>query len=161
MEVYCDGSRIGLQSGKPVIGWAGVCNQGVIVSKSREGGSNVNAEMFAIRDTLQSLIAYRYRMLESCVENGDRIIKIVTDSKVSIQILNGMSVDPKSYDLNESENYRAAYEALGYVEKIKSKFGMDVQLEHIHGHQGHLGNVFADYVAVQASNSLAEKLGYR
>lgn len=161
MEVYCDGSRIGLQRGSPVIGWAGVCNQGVIVSKSREGGSNVNAEMFAIRDTLQSLIAYRYRMLQTCVEEGDTVLKIVTDSKVSLQILNGMMKDPGAFDLNDSENYRAAHEAIGYMDKIKSKFGMDVQFEHVRGHQGHLGNSFADYVAVQASNSLAVSLGYK
>ncbi|WP_368246586.1 MULTISPECIES: hypothetical protein [Clostridium] len=48
MKFYTDGSRIGLHEDRTIIGWAAVCDLGVICSDAKVGGSNVNAEMFVI-----------------------------------------------------------------------------------------------------------------
>ena len=58
MKFYTDGSRIGLHTGNPIIGWGAVCQYGVLCNGSQFGGSNINAEIFAIRDLL--LYLYRY-----------------------------------------------------------------------------------------------------
>ncbi len=55
MKFYTDGSRIGLQKNNPIIGWVAVCDCGVICTGSQIGSSNINAEIFAIRDLLEYL----------------------------------------------------------------------------------------------------------
>lgn len=38
MKFYTDGSRVGLSNGTPVIGWAAVCDKGVVHSDADCGG---------------------------------------------------------------------------------------------------------------------------
>lgn len=149
MKIYADGSCIGLQKGDPYIGWGSVCNLGVIACGSQKGGTNVNAEMFAIESCLKTLYAYKYRLLKD--ENE---IEIITDSKVSLQILEGMKKNPDLYDLNESVNYLSAHKILKFIKDIKEKFNVDVKFTHIRGHRDSLGNNFADYVATTESMKL-------
>ena len=158
MRFYTDGSRVGKLNDGPgfVIGWAGVCDTGVIAAGSRVGGSNINAEIFAIRDTLRNLLAYRRKMLENAKKEEDNKIEIVTDSKTSIQIITGMTNAPNEYNLDESENYKTADEIIKLIIKLKD-LGFDVSFEHIRGHRDNIGNVFADYVATTESNKLLEK----
>lgn len=109
MKFYTDGSRIGLHTGNPIIGWGAVCQYGVLCTGSQFGGSNINAEIFAIRDLL--LFLYRYvnnnRIKNNMFKNLD-IIDIETDSLTSIQIINGYMKDSSAYDLEKSVNYVAA-----------------------------------------------------
>ena len=137
-----------------VIGWAAVCDTGVLIAKSKAGGSNINAEIFAIRDLLTNIINYRKSMLKNA---GDCVLEIITDSKTSLQIIAGMQKDPGSYDLSLSENYVAAANIVSSINTLKN-FGFDVTFTHIHGHRDEIGNVFADYVATTESNKLLEKL---
>ena len=52
MKFYTDGSRINGKEGF-IIGWSAVCELRVLSSSSQIGGSNINAEIFAIRDLLK------------------------------------------------------------------------------------------------------------
>ena len=106
MKFYTDGSRIGLHTGNPIIGWGAVCQYGVLCTGSQFGGSNINAEIFAIRDLL--LYLYRYvnnnrikNSKNNMFKNLD-IIDIETDSLTSIQIINGYMKDSSAYDLEKS-----------------------------------------------------------
>lgn len=74
MKFYTDGSRIG-HVGNFVIGWGAVCEHGVLVVGSRVGGSNINAEIFAIRDLLKYLSNKNVKILD-----GEKEAEIVTDS---------------------------------------------------------------------------------
>lgn len=112
MKFYTDGSRIGLHTGNPIIGWGAVCQYGVLCTGSQFGGSNTNAEIFAIRDLL--LYLYRYvnnnrikNSKNNMFKNLD-IIDIETDSLTSIQIINGYMRDSNAYVLEKSVNYVAA-----------------------------------------------------
>mgnify|MGYP000329328132 FL=1 len=112
MKFYTDGSRIGLHTGNPIIGWGAVCQYGVLCTGSQFGGSNINAEIFAIRDL--QLYLYRYvnnnrikNSKNNMFKNLD-IIDIETDSLTSIQIINGYMKDSSAYDLEKSVNYVAA-----------------------------------------------------
>ena len=58
MKFYTDGSRIGLHKGDPLLGWGAVCVSGVVASGSQIGGSNINAEMLAIKGLLEKLYKY-------------------------------------------------------------------------------------------------------
>lgn len=149
MDFYTDGSRIGLNSGNPCIGWSAICNYKVIVAKHRVGGSNINAEIFAIRDLLKSLTSYNKTLIldEEC-------INIYTDSKTSLQIID-IAKDNKSMD---NENYDAAYSILEYIEKIEN-MGKSLSFHHIRGHQGILGNTFADYVATSEAEKAKLEIG--
>ena len=171
MKIYCDGSRVGLNGeGKiegAVIGWSGVAENGALIAKgARQGGSNVNAEMLAIRDTLTNFIAYRRAWVNQMLQEEDVELVVVTDSKTSIQITEGYLKAPQTYDLNESENYRIADQISKKVKQL-SDLGLTVKFKHMRGHgRGEvpaepldlLGNAFADYVADQASNELYVKV---
>ena len=155
MEFWTDGSRVGSVNNF-FIGWSAVCETGVLVAKSKVGGSNINAEIFAIRDLLLNLKAYRRKMVEEIV-NGDKTVLITTDSKTSIQIIKGFQRAPHEYNVNESENYLAAQSIVGSMKLFEVEFGVNVKFNHIRGHENNLGNVFADYVATQQSNALMER----
>lgn len=62
MKFYTDGSRINGKEGF-IIGWSAVCESGVLSSDSQIGGSNINAEIFAIRDLLKYLINKRVKII--------------------------------------------------------------------------------------------------
>lgn len=152
MKFYTDGSCIGLSKGNPIIGWGAVCNQGVVCKGSKVGGTNVNAEMFAIENCLHTLFAYKRKL----IENED-VVEILTDSKVSLQIINGMMTHPNDYDLSESINYVSANKIIKLINNLKTKMNKSVEFTHIYGHKESLGNNFADYVATQESMILQEK----
>lgn len=155
VKFWTDGSRVTSTGNDNAIGWAAVCNYGVIVAKGRRGGSNVNAEMFAIRDLLQNLHSYRRKMLNDILseEGKDACIEVITDSKTSLQIIEGFRKYPEEFDVNESENYAAA-SSIVKLEKSLEKLGLSVRYVHIHGHQDNLGNSFADYVADMESQRM-------
>ena len=155
MKFWTDGSRVG-KVGNFVIGWAAVCNSKVLVAKSRVGGSNINAEIFAIRDLLKNLKSYNRRLVEQIKEENDNI-EIITDSKTSIQIIEGYMNYPNEYNVNESENYLAAKEICELIDYFNS-IGIQVNFKHIRGHQNNLGNTFADYVATTQSKILLNNL---
>lgn len=155
MDFWTDGSRIG-KPGNYIIGWSAVNNSKVLVSKSRLGGSNINAEIFAIRDLLISLKQYNWRIIDKIQKENDKI-NIITDSKTSIQIINGYKNYPEEYDVNESENYLAAKEIVKMIEHFNN-IGIMVELQHIRGHSDNIGNTFADYVATQESQRLMEEV---
>ena len=157
MKFWTDGSRVGGPNQDNVIGWSAVCESCVVVAKAKKGGSNINAEIFAIRDLLLNLSAYRRKMVSQIAE-GDKRIDIVTDSKTSIQIIHGYQRAPHEFDVNESENYRAAQAIVESIDSFMENFGIEVAFEHIRGHQGNLGNVFADYVATSESGRLLESI---
>lgn len=48
MKFYTHGSRIVLHEDRTVIGWAAVCDLGVICADSQVWESNINTEMFVI-----------------------------------------------------------------------------------------------------------------
>lgn len=148
MKFYTDGSRIKLKNGESVIGWGAVCDAGVVCFGSSEGGSNVNAEIFAIRDLLRYLLRYKRKLIE--FENS---IDIETDSLTSIQIINGFLKNPDGYDVNESLNYAAAESIANSIRRFE-EIGKSVNLIHVKGHKRNLGNNFADYVATQQSSEL-------
>jgi len=153
MKFYCDGSRVGMNDPcGPAIGWAAVCDQGVLAQGARIGGSNINAEMLAVRDLLRVVTLCRKRFVQRLQEAGEAVV-VVTDSLTTLQILNGMRKEPGSFDLNTSENYRIAAEVLEAERKLKG-LGIPVQYEHIRGHQESMGNNFADFVANGAAVSL-------
>jgi hypothetical protein len=64
MKFYTDGSRINGKEGF-IIGWSAVCELGVLASSSQIGGSNINAEIFAIRDLLKYLTNKRVKILDN------------------------------------------------------------------------------------------------
>ncbi len=74
MDFYTDGSRIG-HVGNFVIGWGAICEYGVLATGSQVGGSNINAEIFAIRDLLKYLRNKNVKILD-----GEKEAEIVTDS---------------------------------------------------------------------------------
>lgn len=156
MKFWTDGSRIDGTDDDKIIGWSAVCNTGVLVSKSRKGGSNINAEIFAIRDLLLNLYSYRRKMISE-IRECDGKIEVVTDSKTSIQIIQGYQRFPYEYDVNESENYMAAHDIVNSINNLKN-FGVAVEFVHVNGHEDNLGNVFADYVATSESRRLLESL---
>lgn len=155
MRFYTDGSRIG-KVGNFVIGWSAVCELGELVKGSQIGGSNINAEIFAIRDLLKYLTNKRVRLLDKETE-----VEIVTDSLTSIQIISGYLKDPSSYNLLESVNYVAADAISKYIKEIEDR-GIRVNFKHVRGHgkdpsmdkEDIWGNLFADYVATQESEKL-------
>lgn len=163
MKFYCDGSRIGLNENRPTIGWAAVYMHGPIASGAQVGGSNINAEMYAIRDGLKNLRSYRRALLKQIVESGD-VVEVVTDSLTSLQIIQGYLKGPESYDLDESLNYRLADEIARYVHELDS-LGVTVQWKHVRGHgrdesmttEDVIGNAFADHVATQEAQRLFDK----
>ena len=156
MKFYCDGSRVQCD-GDYAIGWAAVCGAGRVVSDGRFGGSNINAEMLAIKSLLENLCKYRGVWVRNWAESGESV-EVVTDSLTSLQIINGYLKAPQEYDLFESENYRIADEIAQYLKKLRER-GVLVQWKHIRGHgrdetmtaDDVLGNAFADYVATQES----------
>lgn len=83
MIFYTDGSRIGLNKpdSQVYIGWGAVCDSGVVCTGSQIGGSNINAEIFAIRDLLNKLITFKRKLVEN-----EEVISIQTDSLTFIQI---------------------------------------------------------------------------
>ena len=115
MKFYTDGSRIGLHKGNPLLGWGAVCDSGVVASGSQIGGSNINAEMLAIKGLLEKLYKYKRKL----IENHDTI-EIVTDSLTSIQIISGYLKTPESYNIRESFNYELAYEISKYIQNLKT-----------------------------------------
>lgn len=143
MDFYTDGSKI--TKPYPAIGWGAVCDSGVVVANGCLGGTNINAEIFAIRDLLNSLLKYKHRLVED-----DATISIITDSLTSIQIINGCLVAPNEYNESESVNYKAAHKICDAINAFKQK-GKEVKFIHIRGHRDNLGNNFADYVATQQS----------
>lgn len=151
MKFYTDGSRIGLQKGDVYLGWGAVCDAGVVCTGSQIGGSNINAEIFAIRDLLEKLTKWKRKLVEN-----ETIIEIETDSLTSIQIITGCLKNPNDYDVNESVNYESAHYIVNNIGKLK-EIGKDVKFIHVRGHQKNLGNNFADYVATQESMLLQMK----
>lgn len=151
MKFYTDGSRIGLHKNEPFIGWAAVCDSGVVCVGSQIGGSNINAEIFAIRDLLDNLTKRKKKLIES-----ETLIQIETDSLTSIQIISGCLKNPDAYDVNESANYKSAHSIVKNI-KILEEMGKKVEFIHVRGHQKNLGNNFADYVATQQSSMLQMK----
>lgn len=167
MIFYCDGSRLKLNETTNIIGWGSCCDGGLIFTSARVEGTNINAEMLAIRDLLKNLLQYRRRMLENDIE-----IMIVTDSLTSIQIISGFLSYPEEYDLTESENYVIANEISNSI----SAFGLidkKVTFTHIRGHgketknfEGSeeelkkytLGNAFADFIATSSAENLRMRL---
>lgn len=148
MKFYTDGSMIGLQKGSPVIGWAAVCNFGLVTCGNRKGGTNTNSEMLAIKDCLLSLKNEKSYLIEK-----ENIIEIVTDSRVSIQIIDSFLKNPDIFDINTNENYMIASHIIYYIKYFKEK-GKKVVFTKVQGHNNNLGNHFADYVA----NTMSEKL---
>lgn len=155
MKFYTDGSRIGLHKDNPIIGWGAVSDIGVICTGAQVGGSNINAEIFAIRDLLDRLLKYKRRLIEN-----ESIIEIETDSLTSIQIISGCLKYPESYDPNESENYKAAHLIVKNINKLKEQ-NKKVEFIHVRGHEKNLGNNFADYVATQESLMLQKTLNLK
>ena len=135
-----------------MIGWAAVCKFGVVVARSQDGGTNVNAEMFAIRDLLNNLYSYRRKWLEN-----DPVVEVVTDSKTAIQIITGYMSYPDEYNVKASKNYEAAATIVSTIFAMK-KMGVDVKFTHVRGHQENIGNNFADYAAQNESNRLYAEL---
>lgn len=115
MKFYTDGSRIG-KVDCFFIGWAAVCERGVLATGFQQGGSNINAEIFAIRDLLKYLTNKNVRILAN--ENE---VEIVTDSKTSIQIITGYLKDSSSFDLSESDNYVAADAISKYIKELEKR----------------------------------------
>ena len=156
MKFYTDGSRIGFHSGNSIIGWGAVCEHGVLCTGSQFGGSNINAEIFAIRDLLIYLNRYlnnkRIKNVNNDFKNMD-VIDIETDSLTSIQIINGYMKDPEAYDLTKSANYITADSIVKTIKKLES-IGKEVKFTHVKGHDKNIGNNFADYVATQESMKL-------
>lgn len=165
MKIYCDGSRVGLNKGEPVIGWAAVCKWGVVAFGSQRGGSNINAEMTAIRDCLRNVFTYRVSWCKQWSTSGEKL-EVVTDSLTSVQIITGFLRDPWSYDLQESLNYRLAQEICQWIGKLRDSRGVSVTFKHVRGHgrdesmtdEDVLGNAFADYVATQEAQNLQSTL---
>lgn len=152
MNFYTDGSRINMSSKSGhFIGWAAVCDYGLVCSAAQVGGSNINAEIFAIRDLLVKITSYKKKLVENETE-----IKIITDSLTSIQIINGYLRDASDYDLSESVNYEAADEIVRRIKALEN-LGKNVEFVHIKGHADNLGNSFADYAATQESMLLKIK----
>lgn len=48
MKFYTDGPRIGLHEDRTVIGWAAVCDLGIICADSQVWEWNINTEIFVI-----------------------------------------------------------------------------------------------------------------
>lgn len=166
MKFYTDGSRVG-KVDNFFIGWSAVCKNGVIINDSRKGGSNINAEIFAIRDLLSYIsnkLNNKRIKIENIIDDGSNNITIVTDSKTSIQIIQGFLKDSNSYNVNESENYLAASKIKEYIETLKN-FGISVDFKHIRGHGKDpsmdevdiLGNSFADHIATKMSEELKSR----
>lgn len=153
MKFYTDGSRIGLHKGEPILGWASVCDLGVVSTGSQVGGSNINAEMFAIKSLLEKLYKYKRKLIEF-----SGTIEIVTDSLTSIQIITGYQKNPNAYKLEESINYQTAKEIVNYINLLKVKLNKNTVFTHVNGHEKNIGNNFADYVATQESEKLSLKL---
>ena len=152
MKFYTDGSRIG-KVNDFYIGWSAVCEKGVILEKSQKGGSNINAEIFAIRDLLLYLSNKNVKIL-----GDEKKIDIITDSKTSIQIINGFLRAPYEFDLTESQNYLSADTISKCIDELKKR-GIEVNFIHVRGHgkdpfmskEDIWGNLMADYVAATAS----------
>lgn len=153
MIIYTDGSALKNGSADSCIGWAAVCNRGVICSGARHGGTNVNAEMKAIEHCLSTLKSYKRKLLE-----GEDEIEIITDSKISIQIIQGMMRNPDDYDLKASLNYESAFNIIKTIEFFETEMNKTVKFTHIRGHRDSLGNNFADYVATACGNRLYETI---
>ena len=159
MKFYTDGSRINGKEGF-IIGWSAVCESGVLSSGSQIGGSNINAEIFAIRDLLKYLTNKRVKILDNETE-----VEIVTDSLTSIQIINGYLKDPLSFNLSESINYVTADKISDYIKELNER-NIEVKFKHVRGHgkdssmekEDVWGNLFADYVATYESQKLRDSL---
>ena len=159
MKIYCDGSRVG-KSDEYFIGWAAVCNMGVVSFGSKVGGSNINAEMFAIHDCLKNITTYRSVWMKQWAESGE-VLEIVTDSLTSLQIINGFLKAPQEYDLDESLNYQIAERIVKMLDKLQQN-GIEWELKHVRGHgrdpnmsqEDQIGNAFADHVATTQAENL-------
>lgn len=159
MDFYTDGSRIKNKNGDFVIGWGAVCKYGTLAYGNQDHGSNINAEMFAIRDLLKYLTNPNVRLLDN-----ESTIQIITDSKTSIQIIQGYLRAPEAYDITESDNYAAAKIICERIKKLNDR-GLEVNFKLIRGHGKDetmsdidiLGNAFADHVATQQSEIAASK----
>lgn len=150
MEFYCDGSRISYKNDS-IIGW-GCCNEyGFFSGGSLLGGTNVNAEMFAIESCLKKLATYNFTYML-----GVKDVVIVTDSKTSIQIIHGYVKNQEEFDL-KMLNYKLADSIVRLIKKLVER-GMTVVFKHVDGHEKNIGNNFADYIATEKSRQLKEKL---
>ena len=188
MRFYTDGSRI--KAGKfvsmddyyagigVILGWgAGYLDYNQvwhkIVQSNRLGGSNINAEMFAIRDLLQRLANNPEKLskiMEVNADRKDRTIQIVTDSKTSIQIIEICLklTDEEYYEGKEFQDLKMNEQtALNIKEAIKrlEMIGYSVTFKHVRGHGKDPnmdpidieGNQCADDTATEAADILLQE----
>lgn len=148
MRFWTDGSCVGLNANTPCIGWSAICANGIVVSGSQQGGTNVNAELLAIRDLLKYFIKPNVKIVDEETE-----IEIWTDSKTAIQVIEMCKNFEKikhptlNHELGETINE--------CIETILERKGIPVKICHMRGHGKDpslseeliIGNSFADYVA--------------
>lgn len=173
MKYYTDGSRIKAPGATKeeyqeatgvIIGWAAVSNGYPIVANYHFGGSNINAEMFAIRDLVEILA-------EGVSLPEDRVIEIVTDSKTSIQITNVvMKLSYEEYTEGKEEhelkmNEQSALRIRRAINKLQHN-GFEVKFKHVRGHgkdpsmlqEDIEGNALADKIATNKSEYLYNEI---
>lgn len=166
MDYYTDGSRIKAPEATDdeykagigvIIGWGSHTEGKLITSHAHFGGSNINAEMFAVRDTLEALN-------EDLFLPEDNKIQIVTDSITSIQIVNivnKMSEEEYKEGHKTSElkmNEQSALRIKKAQKELEEK-GYEVTYKHIRGHgkdplmseKDIEGNRLADQIATSAA----------